>query len=112
MLLDETGKPVPFQRVKSQAAARGRYRLSFIAELPPLGYRVYKFATGIRFDQGVGDADHGQRPRAGEWPSAARIRPGHRLHQEPEAISVMNVEVMKDVRQAGRHRGHDGYVEP
>uniref|UniRef100_A9U5M3 Predicted protein n=1 Tax=Physcomitrium patens TaxID=3218 RepID=A9U5M3_PHYPA len=42
VLVDDTGKPVPFQTVKSQAAARGRYRLSFMAELPPLGYRVYK----------------------------------------------------------------------
>ncbi|MBO7748111.1 alpha-mannosidase [Paenibacillus sp. MWE-103] len=42
VLLDETGKPVPFQTVKSQASARGRYRLSFMADLPPLGYRTYK----------------------------------------------------------------------
>jgi alpha-mannosidase len=42
VLVDETGKPVPHQAVQSQATAGGRFRLSFIAELPPLGYRVYK----------------------------------------------------------------------
>lgn len=42
VLLDETGKPVPFQTVQSQATAGGRFRLSFIADLPPMGYRVYK----------------------------------------------------------------------
>ena len=42
ILVDETGKQVPYQSVQSQATAGGRYRISFIAELPPMGYRVYK----------------------------------------------------------------------
>ncbi|MFB9278633.1 alpha-mannosidase [Cohnella cellulosilytica] len=42
VLLDDQGSAVPFQTVKSQAAARGRFRLSFMAELPSMGYRVYK----------------------------------------------------------------------
>jgi alpha-mannosidase len=43
ILLDDDGLQVPLQLVQSQATANGRYRLSFIAKLPSLGYRVYKF---------------------------------------------------------------------
>ncbi|WP_123040253.1 alpha-mannosidase [Cohnella candidum] len=42
VLVDETGKQVPYQLVQSLATANGRWRISFIAELPPMGYRVYK----------------------------------------------------------------------
>lgn len=42
VLLDDKDRPVPFQTVKSLAAARGRYRVSFMADLPAMGYRVYK----------------------------------------------------------------------
>ncbi len=42
VLLDEHDQHVPLQTVQSWAAARGRNRLSFVADLPPLGYRVYK----------------------------------------------------------------------
>ncbi len=42
VLLDDKGQPVPFQTVKSLAAARGRFRLSFMADLPAMGYRVYQ----------------------------------------------------------------------
>lgn len=42
VLLDDQGNVIPFQTVKSQAAARGRFRLSFMADLPSMGYRVYK----------------------------------------------------------------------
>lgn len=42
IVVDENGKQIPFQLVQSQATSGGRYRLSFIAELPALGYRVYK----------------------------------------------------------------------
>lgn len=45
ILVDDTGKQVPFQTVQSQATSGGRFRLSFIAELPPTGYRVYKLYT-------------------------------------------------------------------
>jgi alpha-mannosidase len=44
VLLDDQDQPVPVQVIQSLAAARGRNRLSFIADLPPLGYRVYRFA--------------------------------------------------------------------
>jgi len=42
IVVDETGRQIPFQTVQSLATADGRWRISFIAELPPLGYRVYK----------------------------------------------------------------------
>ena len=42
VLLDDAGNEIPFQLVQSQATAGGRHRLSFIADLPSLGYRTYK----------------------------------------------------------------------
>lgn len=42
ILVDEEGNQVPMQTVQSQATAGGRSRVSFIAELPSMGYRVYK----------------------------------------------------------------------
>lgn len=41
-LVDEEGRSVPVQRVQSLATAGGRNRLSFVAELPPMGYRTYR----------------------------------------------------------------------
>ncbi len=41
-LMDETGQPVPFQAVRSTTTTAWRRRLSFIADLPALGYRVYR----------------------------------------------------------------------
>ncbi|MGI6640133.1 MAG: alpha-mannosidase [Limnochordia bacterium] len=45
-LVDDKGQVVPHQLVQSKAAARGRYRVSFQAELPSLGYRVYRLRPG------------------------------------------------------------------
>jgi len=42
VLTDENGVPVAMQPVQSQATAGGRARISFVADLPPLGYRVYR----------------------------------------------------------------------
>lgn len=43
-LEDDEGNRVPFQFVQSQATVSGwRRRVSFIADLPSLGYRLYKF---------------------------------------------------------------------
>ena len=41
-LTDENGEPVPAQIVRSEAVVTDRSRLLFTAELPSLGYRVYK----------------------------------------------------------------------
>ncbi len=42
-LLDDEDNPVPMQTVQSHAADYSRYRLSFNADLPPMGYRTYRF---------------------------------------------------------------------
>jgi alpha-mannosidase len=41
-LVDDLDQPVPFQFVQSLSAAGGRQRLSFVADLPAMGYRVYR----------------------------------------------------------------------
>jgi alpha-mannosidase len=42
VLVDDQDARIPFQRGQSEAAVRRRDRLQFIADLPPLGYRVYR----------------------------------------------------------------------
>jgi alpha-mannosidase len=42
VLVDDQGSVIPHQRTQSEAAVRRRDRLSFIADLPPLGYRVFR----------------------------------------------------------------------
>ncbi|MFC4599520.1 alpha-mannosidase [Cohnella hongkongensis] len=42
VLVDDAGMAVPHQAVQSQATANGRSRLCFVADLPSLGYRVYR----------------------------------------------------------------------
>ena len=44
ILVDDQDRQVPFQFVQSQSAA-GRVRLSFIADLPSMGYRVYRMVS-------------------------------------------------------------------
>ncbi|QGH33655.1 alpha-mannosidase [Gracilibacillus salitolerans] len=51
ILVDEKGNPVPLQVVQSSATANGRNRLSFIANLPSMGYRVYKVISNRKLDQ-------------------------------------------------------------
>lgn len=45
-LVDDQGQSIPFQWVQSLATANGRHRLSFVANLPSLGYRVYRLRPG------------------------------------------------------------------
>jgi alpha-mannosidase len=42
ILVDDEGQEVAMQTVQSWATAGGRFRVSFIADLPAMGYRVYK----------------------------------------------------------------------
>jgi alpha-mannosidase len=43
VLLDDGGQPVPMQQVRPSAVISGwRRRICFLAELPPLGWRVYR----------------------------------------------------------------------
>ncbi|MGQ9683509.1 MAG: alpha-mannosidase [Anaerolineae bacterium] len=50
-LVDEAGRPVPYQVLEPASAAgtaaRGIDRLLWHAELPPLGYRLYRFGRGL-----------------------------------------------------------------
>ncbi|MCU0521956.1 MAG: glycosyl hydrolase-related protein [Anaerolineae bacterium] len=46
VLTDDTGLPVPIQRMQSHATAGGRARIAFIADLPATGYRVYRLGSG------------------------------------------------------------------
>jgi len=41
-LVDEAGHPVPVQWVQPQATTGWHQRISFVADLPPLGYRTYR----------------------------------------------------------------------
>lgn len=55
-LLDDEGEPVPIQPTRSHAAVNGpRGRLVFRAEVPPLGYRLYRLlpAAGCRPETGA-----------------------------------------------------------
>jgi alpha-mannosidase len=46
-LADDADRPVPLQVVQSLATAGGmRRRVTFVADLPPLGYRVYRMRPG------------------------------------------------------------------
>ena len=45
VLLDDKGRVVDYQLVQSEAACNGRSRMVFLADLPPLGYRVYRVAV-------------------------------------------------------------------
>jgi alpha-mannosidase len=44
VLLGERDERVPMQTVRSEAAARRRNRICFVADLPPMGYQVYRVA--------------------------------------------------------------------
>ena len=44
ILIDDADQETPFQLVRSHATAGGRSRLSFVADLPALGYRLYRLA--------------------------------------------------------------------
>ncbi len=44
-LTTEGGEPVLHQLLQSSATSNGRHRLNFIAEVPALGYRVYKLVS-------------------------------------------------------------------
>jgi len=44
VLLDEEDNQVPFQLIQSHASCNGRCRIVFVAELPAMGWRTYRFA--------------------------------------------------------------------
>lgn len=46
VLVDESNNRIPYQYARSESAAPWRSRICFIADLPALGYRVYKLKPG------------------------------------------------------------------
>lgn len=45
VLLDDEDQTIPWQPMQSEATCSDRNRLNFMADLPPLGYRVYRLAN-------------------------------------------------------------------
>lgn len=50
-LTDEKGTVIPAQRIASEATVNGQSRLLFVAELPSMGYRVFKLYTNLEEEQ-------------------------------------------------------------
>ena len=46
-LTDEKGCVIPAQRIQSEAAVNGQSRLLFVAELPSMGYKVFKLYLNV-----------------------------------------------------------------
>ncbi len=44
VLLDSQDRPVPYQLIQSEASCNGRSRLTFVADLPSMGYALYRLA--------------------------------------------------------------------
>lgn len=107
VLLDDRDRQVPMQLVQSQTLARGRHRLSFIADLPSLGYRTYRLASGSRLNSsgthgqdwsGVQASDHvldngrlrlAFDPHSGEIASLRDLTHGVELFEGPAARAVV-----------------------
>ena len=97
-LADERGEPVAWQKITSHEAltspeGRGIHRLLFRAALPPLGYRVFRFAKGI--------------PQ-GELASAVKVTPATlenehlRIALDPETGDIRScVDVASGLELAG-----------
>jgi alpha-mannosidase len=75
ILVDETGATVPVQQVRSEATVPNVSQLSFVAELPPLGYRTYRLAKDVGSkghgfgigNQGFGDGWVGEAVLENGW---------------------------------------------
>ena len=51
VLIEDGGRRLPIQTVQSETTSNGRHRISFIADLPSLGYRTYRLAPGTPDEQ-------------------------------------------------------------
>jgi alpha-mannosidase len=61
VLLDDQGHPVPLQLIRPPLVVSGwRRRISFVAELPPLGYRLYWVGPGAEKTEGQGEGETGR----------------------------------------------------
>ncbi len=57
ILLDNEDREIPYQRIQSAATAHGRNRLNFVADLPALGWRVYRMVNRPEVQKFELDAD-------------------------------------------------------
>lgn len=104
ILVDDDDRPVPMQVVRSHATVgTSRNRLSFVAELPPLGYRAYRlvreqeapdFATVAATDTTL---DNGRirleiDPETGAFSRLTDHRTGAELLSAPAARPVVLVD--------------------
>jgi alpha-mannosidase len=80
-VVDDTGVEVPSQRVASVATVgEGRGRLAFVADVPALGYRVYRTLPA------------GEQRQAAEWEPASIVETDrYRLTVEPETGFVSSL---------------------
>jgi alpha-mannosidase len=81
-LIDDAGNPVPVQLVQSEATANGRNRLCFLADLPALGYRMYRVVRGAG-GRGTGVGGRGLGVGGGE-----RSEPGEGEGQRAQPAGV------------------------
>jgi len=88
-LTDDAGQPVPVRCIQSHATANGRNRITFIADLPALGYRVYRLAPGTPKPPAHEDSDV---PLLGQIPDASPYE------QDPDAILYGQVLRPRGVR--------------
>lgn len=69
-LVDDEGSELPLQRTRSHAMVNGpRGRIVFPADVPPLGYRLYRLRAG----------QPAPRPRTGSGPDTSRLENEHLL---------------------------------
>ncbi len=55
-LLDDEGRPVPYQLGRSSVASNGRSKLCFLGELPAMGYRTYRLSPTEGYERPPVDA--------------------------------------------------------
>ena len=85
-LADDDRISVPYQLIETHEAlsspsAVSLNRLVFPAELPPLGYRRYRFAPDLAQVSKTSPVSASPAPIAGERHPARRVRPGDRRHR-------------------------------
>lgn len=110
LLLDDQDREIPLQLVQSETTANGRHRLSFIADLPSLGYRTYRLTSGdysgemAQVEATDTVLDNGRlrleiNPETGEITSLRDLQNGVELFEAPAARAV----VLEDTSDTWSH---------
>ena len=90
-LLNDANAEVPMQLVQSHATADGRRRVSFIADLPALGYRVYKIVPKCP-------------TKSFAWVETNITNGMHTTSVNPDVIACHNPEIDKYTMENQRYR--------